>query len=74
MLLEGGTAITFTSNVINTLSPTARLGDTLTYSVQVTNTGTVPATNVQFSDVPSPSLEFVPGSVQINGIPQVGHR
>ena len=27
MLLEGGTAITFTSNVINTLSPTARLGN-----------------------------------------------
>ena len=25
-----------------------------------------------FIDVPSPSLEFVPGSVQINGIPQVG--
>ncbi|HDR5497509.1 TPA: DUF11 domain-containing protein [Bacillus anthracis] len=49
-----------------------RLGDTLTYSVQVTNTGTVTATNVQFIDVPSPSLEFVPGSVQINGIPQVG--
>ena len=35
-----------------------RLGDTLTY-MQVTNTGTVTATNVQFSDVPSPSLEFV---------------
>lgn len=49
-----------------------RLGDTLTYSVQVTNTGTVTATNVQFIDVPSPSLEFVAGSVQINGIPQVG--
>ena len=38
--------------------------------MQVTNTGTVTA-NVQFVDVPSPSLEFVPG-VQINGIPQVG--
>ena len=40
--------------------------------MQVTNTGTVIATNVQFIDVPLPSLEFVPGSVQINGIPQVG--
>ena len=40
--------------------------------MQVTNTGTVTATNVQFVDVPSPSLEFIPGSVQINGIPQVG--
>lgn len=60
-------------NVIKTVNKQAtRLGDTLTYSVQVTNTGTVTATNVQFIDVPSPSLEFVPGSVQINGIPQVG--
>ncbi|PFK03737.1 hypothetical protein CN957_14630 [Bacillus cereus] len=60
-------------NVIKTVNKQAtRLGDTLTYSVQVTNTGTVTATNVQFIDVPSPSLEFVSGSVQINGIPQVG--
>ena len=28
--------------------------------MQVTNTGTVTATNVQFIDVPSPSLEFIP--------------
>ncbi|HDR7793732.1 TPA: DUF11 domain-containing protein [Bacillus luti] len=49
-----------------------RLGDTLTYSVQVTNTGTVTATNVQFIDIPSPSFELIPGSVQINEIPQVG--
>ncbi|PES75362.1 hypothetical protein CN509_20065, partial [Bacillus cereus] len=60
-------------NVIKTVNKQAtRLGDTLTYSVQVTNTGTVTATNVQFIDVQSPSLEFVSGSVQINGIPQVG--
>lgn len=60
-------------SVIKTVNKQAtRLGDTLTYSVQVTNTGTVTATNVQFIDVPTPSLEFVPGSVQINGIPQVG--
>ncbi|MCZ2969747.1 DUF11 domain-containing protein, partial [Acinetobacter baumannii] len=60
-------------NVMKSVSATeAGVGDTLTYSVQVTNTGTVTATNVQFIDVPSPSLEFVPGSVQINGIPQVG--
>ncbi len=60
-------------NVIKTVNKQAtRVGDTLTYSVQVTNTGTVTATNVQFVDVPSPSLEFIPGSVQINGIPQVG--
>ncbi|OSX97964.1 hypothetical protein BTJ45_05451 [Bacillus mycoides] len=60
-------------NVIKTVNKQAtRLGDTLTYSVQVTNTGTVTATNVQFIDVPSPSLEFVSGSVQINGIPRVG--
>ncbi|EJQ46403.1 hypothetical protein IEE_01902 [Bacillus cereus BAG5X1-1] len=60
-------------SVIKTVNKEAtRLGDTLTYSVQVINTGTVTAINVQFIDVPSPSLEFVPGSVQINGIPQVG--
>ncbi len=60
-------------SVIKTVNKQAtRLGDTLTYSVQVTNTGTVTATNVQFIDVPPPSLEFVPESVQINGIPQVG--
>ena len=60
-------------SVVKTVNKEAtRLGDTLTYSVQVTNTGTVQAANVQFIDVPSASLEFVTGSVQINGISQVG--
>lgn len=60
-------------NVIKQVNRAATLvGDVLTYTVQITNTGTVTANDVQFIDVPSPSLEFVPGSVQINGIPQVG--
>ncbi|MGH1053339.1 DUF11 domain-containing protein [Bacillus cytotoxicus] len=55
-------------NVIKTVNKEAtRLGDTLTYTVQVINIGTVPATDVQFIDVPSAGLVFIPNSVQING-------
>ncbi len=54
-------------NVIKTVNKEAtRLGDTLTYTVQVINIGTVPATDVQFIDVPSAGLVFIPNSVQIN--------
>ncbi|MGK0537296.1 hypothetical protein, partial [Bacillus sp. 'calajunan'] len=41
-----------------------------TYTVQITNTGTVTATEVQFIDTISAGASFVPSSVTINGAPQ----
>ena len=55
MLLEGGTAIIFTSNVINTLSPTARLGNAKPINGSKPTCGipficTLPRTNSKLGD------------------------
>lgn len=47
----------------------ATLDDVLTYSSIVTNNGIQTITGVVFSDDLPPGLEFVPGSVTVNGIP-----
>ena len=46
---------------------TANLGDTLTYSVAVQNTGQDGATNTTFTDPLPPGVVFVPGSIRLNG-------
>lgn len=51
----------------------AEVGDTLTYTVLVTNTGTVTANNVVFTDNPPNGTSFVPGSVTVNGLPVPGN-
>ncbi|WP_045576304.1 DUF11 domain-containing protein, partial [Desulfosporosinus sp. I2] len=50
----------------------ATVGDTLTYTSVITNQGNVAASNVFFLDVPPVGTAFIPGSVTINGVPQVG--
>ena len=60
-------------NVLKSVSqPVVAVGDTITYTTVVQNTGTVIATNVQYSDVLPSSITFVPSSVTINGVLQPG--
>lgn len=51
----------------------AEVSDTLTYTIVLTNTGTVTSTNVVFTDTPPSGTTFVPGSVTINGVPNPGN-
>ena len=54
-------------NVLKSVSqPVVAVGDTITYTTVVQNTGTVIATNVQYSDVLPSSITFIPNSVTIN--------
>ena len=48
---------------------TASLGDTLTYTVDVQNTGADGATGTTFTDVIPEGAAFVPGSIELNGAP-----
>ncbi|MEH7750423.1 cell surface protein [Bacillus toyonensis] len=48
------------------------VGDTLTYTTTITNTGNTPATNITFTSAIPPSTTFIPDSVTINGIQQLG--
>ncbi|CAG7651182.1 hypothetical protein PAESOLCIP111_06263 [Paenibacillus solanacearum] len=45
------------------------IGDTIPYTVVITNTGIAPVTNTIVSDPLPPEVSFVPGSVTINGVP-----
>ncbi|KAA6448396.1 DUF11 domain-containing protein [Bacillus cereus] len=49
---------------------TATLGDILTYTLTITNTGNIPALNVQVTDPIPVETTFINGSVTVNGIPQ----
>ena len=51
----------------------ATIGDTLVYTVTVTNSGNVPATAVNFRDIIPTGATFVPNSVTINGVIQPGY-
>ncbi|MEC1980268.1 cell surface protein [Bacillus cereus] len=46
------------------------IGDTITYTTTITNTGNTPATNVTFTSTIPASTTFIPNSVTINGIQQ----
>ncbi|HDR7795235.1 TPA: DUF11 domain-containing protein [Bacillus luti] len=48
----------------------AAIGDILTYTVTVPNTGLLPANNVTFTDILPNGTSFIPGSVTIDNIPQ----
>lgn len=48
----------------------ATIGDILTYTVIVPNTGLLPANNVTFTDVLPNGTSFIPGSVTIDNVPQ----
>jgi len=56
--------------VKSTPSTAAAVGDTVTYSVQVTNSGIAPVNNIQFSDPVPAGASFVTGSVTVNGVAQ----
>ncbi|WP_137789413.1 DUF11 domain-containing protein [Bacillus sp. E(2018)] len=60
-----------TFETVKSATPTnARVGDTITYNITVTNTGLVPAEIVLFSDnLLTPGSTFVPGSLQIDNVP-----
>ncbi|QHE54121.1 SPOCS domain-containing protein [Pontibacillus sp. HMF3514] len=48
------------------------VGDSVNYTIVVTNTGTVTAENVVITDTPPPDTSFVPNSVEVDGVPQPG--
>lgn len=52
----------------------AAVGDTITYTTTLTNSGNTIANTPVFIDILPPELSFVPDSVQINTIPQLGFR
>ncbi|MDG1594848.1 DUF11 domain-containing protein, partial [Bacillus cereus] len=52
----------------------AAVGDTVTYTTTLTNSGNTTANTPVFIDILPPELSFVPDSVQINTIPQLGFR
>ena len=51
---------------------TAFVGDVVTYTVKLTNTCTSPLTNVFFKDILPLGLLFIPGSVTVNGVSELG--
>ncbi|WP_166702225.1 DUF7507 domain-containing protein [Bacillus albus] len=67
---------TVNSAILNTTKTVDKsiisVGDTLTYTTTITNTGNTPATNITFTSAIPPSTTFVPDSVTINGIQQLG--
>ncbi|HDR6266862.1 TPA: DUF11 domain-containing protein [Bacillus cereus] len=52
----------------------AAVGDTITYTTTLTNSGNTTANTPVFIDILPPELSFIPDSVQINTIPQLGFR
>ncbi|MES5955951.1 hypothetical protein QCI42_21660 [Bacillus fungorum] len=51
---------------------TANIGDILTYTLTLTNTGNIPALNVQVTDPVPSGTTYIANSVTIDGIPQPG--
>ncbi|UPK46544.1 DUF7507 domain-containing protein [Paenibacillus pabuli] len=58
--------------VKSTPSTAAAVGDTVTYSILITNSGIAPVNNIQFSDPIPSGATFVTGSVTVNGVAQPG--
>ncbi|MES5926006.1 DUF11 domain-containing protein [Bacillus cereus group sp. MG9] len=50
------------------------VGDTITYTTTITNTGNTAATNITFTSAIPANTTFIPNSVTINGMQQLGAR
>ncbi len=50
----------------------AQVGDILTYTTRITNTGNAPLQNIIFNDPPPTNTTFVPNTVVIDGNPYAG--
>lgn len=48
------------------------VGDTITYTTTITNTGNTAATNITFTSAIPASTTFIPNSVTVNGVQQPG--
>ena len=48
----------------------ASIGDVLTYTVTIPNTGLLPANNVTFTDILPNGTSFIPGTVTVDNVPQ----
>ncbi|WP_156131006.1 DUF11 domain-containing protein [Paenibacillus sp. FSL H7-0357] len=57
------------SVVKSTPATAVAVGDTIAYSVSITNTGIDPVNNVLLSDPVPDGSSFIPGSVSVNGVP-----
>lgn len=53
-------------------TPTAAIGDIVTYTIAVTNTGNIPASATVLTDGLGPGASFIPDSVTINNVSQPG--
>ncbi|WP_315907213.1 DUF11 domain-containing protein, partial [Priestia koreensis] len=51
----------------------ATIGENLTYTITLTNTGTAPVTTIVLTDAAPNGTTFVPGSVIVNGTPTPGN-
>jgi len=56
--------------VKSTSSTAAAVGDTVSYSILITNSGIAPVSNIQFSDPIPAGATFNTGSVTVNGVAQ----
>ncbi len=51
----------------------AAVGDIVTYTVTLTNVGSVPSDSVVFRDILADGLSYVAGSLRVNGVPVSGN-
>ncbi|ACS99004.1 DUF11 domain-containing protein [Paenibacillus sp. JDR-2] len=63
----------YTLDVVKSASvATAVVGERILYTIEITNNGAIPATDVIVSDVVNAGTSVIPGSIQVNGVPAIG--
>lgn len=74
--VSNAVSTTINSAILNTTKTVDKsiisVGDTLTYTTTITNTGNTPATNITFTSAIPASTTFIPNSVTVNGVQQPG--
>ena len=66
------TSVVFPTDVKSVDRSFVRVGDRLTYTVELRNDGTVAAQQIEFRDALPPGLAFVAGSFTVGGVPVPG--